>query len=116
LLLSGLWVNSKPTSYTLSSGGGVKTVYVWAANGNGTVKKNKVYWAVITRQVPPVLGSWITPTALTYQSAASYNFSWNAATVSSGPPLATPNTYQLEFFNSLNCLGLPDRLAGTGEG
>ncbi|MCC6277544.1 MAG: hypothetical protein IT289_06495, partial [Oligoflexia bacterium] len=104
----GTWWGTKPSTFTLSNGGGLKTVYLWAANGNGVVRKTKTFSATIYRQVPPQLNGWITPAAIIYQTANSYNFSWNAATTDVAAPVLDPvNTYFVERFDNGSCSGAP---------
>jgi hypothetical protein len=99
------WRSSKPTTFTLSNGGGTKTVYLWAANGNGAVKKGKITSYSIYLESPPQI-AWVTPAATVYQSGVNYTFQWSA-TDAGGPGLLAVNTYLVEYFTVGSCAGAP---------
>jgi len=54
---SGGWSSSEPNSFTLSSGDGMKTVYVWAKDAAGNVSSAGSDTINVVTNVAPVLGS-----------------------------------------------------------
>jgi hypothetical protein len=60
------WFTSQPSTFTLSSSNGVKTVYIWIADSDGNVNPGTVSATITLDTVAPN-----TPSSLTLQSPAS---------------------------------------------
>lgn len=110
----GNWLSSEPTSFTLSSGQGSKTVYLWTANGNDIISQNAVSDSITLDSIKPVLAyTGLTNgddvTLANYKSfSVSGTCSENGVTVSvsNGSDTATPTCSSGSFTTTLDFTAL----------
>lgn len=106
----GSWTSTLPTSFTLSSGDGVKTVYLWTANSDGVVSQNSVSDTItLDTSVPTIaIGSPSSGDDVVYANYKSFTVSGTCSengqtvSVSNGDDTQTPNCSSGSYSTNLN--------------
>lgn len=95
------WYTVRPTTFSLSSGDGAKTVYVWVADGSNTVNNGPISDTITLDTVAPTAPVFTTPAAQLSVFTPTYNFEWWSYDETSEVA-----TYTYNFYNTSDCTGI----------